>query len=192
MVTGSFGQRQEPFDPRHESYGERQEIPGQEVMELSWEMFGELCRALALRVARSYDPEVVIGIARLGVIPGAVVASMMRRDFFSLKITRRESGRVVRSRPSILSAAPKQARGRRVLIVDEVTTSGDTMRLALAAVREVGPMEVRTAASFVRPNGYQPDYHALSTGATLVYPWDRKVFDAGDLVVNPRYAELDA
>ena len=39
-----------------------------------------------------------------------------------------------------------------MLIVDEVTTSGDTLRLALAAVREVGPAQVRTATSFVRLN----------------------------------------
>src|SRR2546425_7990508 len=29
------------------------------------------CRALALKIFRDYDPEVVIGIARAGVIPGA-------------------------------------------------------------------------------------------------------------------------
>ena len=174
------------------SFNQRDMIPGDDFMELSWEMFGELCRALALKVAKDYDPEIVIGIARAGVIPGAVVASIMRRDFFSLKITRREGGRVVRQRPSILSAAPRQARGKRVLIVDEITTSGDTMRLALAAVREVGPAQVRTATSFVRTRGYQPDYFSLTTDSTLIYPWDRKIFESGDLVVNPRYRDADA
>ena len=38
---------------------------------------------------------------------------------------------MVRQRPSILSAAPRQARGRRVLIVDEITTSGETLRWTL-------------------------------------------------------------
>ncbi|MYE71589.1 MAG: phosphoribosyl transferase [Gemmatimonadetes bacterium] len=174
------------------SFDQRDVTPAEDFLELSWEMFGELCRALAMKVAKSYDPEVVIGVARAGVIPGAVVASMMRRDFFSLKITRREGGRVVRQRPSILSAAPRQARGRRVLIVDEITTSGETLRLALAAVRDVGPAEVRTATSFARPRGYQPDYHALATDATRINPWDRKVFEEGGFVVNPRYRDADA
>lgn len=161
--------------------------PDGDRLPLSWEMFGELCRALALKVAGAYDPEVIVGVARAGVIPGAVVACMMRKDFFSLKITRREGGQVVRQRPSVLSAAPRQARGKRVLVVDEITTSGDTLRLALAAVRDVNPAEVRTATCFARPTGYQPDYHALATESTLVYPWDLKVFEGGDLVVNPRY-----
>lgn len=157
------------------------------TLELSWEMFGELCRALALKVAGNFDPDIIVGVARAGAIPGAVVASILRKDFYSMKISRREGGEVVRARPSVLSAAPPQARGKKVLIVDEITTSGETLRLALAAVRDVGPAEVRTATSFVRPRGYQPTYFALATDATVIYPWDLKVFEGDDLVVNPRY-----
>ena len=160
-----------------------------EHLDLSWEMFGELCRALALKVARDFDPELVIGIARAGVIPGAVVASILRLDFYSLKISRKHGDEQVRERPAILSAAPRQAAGRRVLIVDEISTSGETLRLALAAVRDVRPSEVRTATSLARPRGYQPDYFALQTGATVIYPWDRKIFEGDELVVNPRYQD---
>jgi hypoxanthine phosphoribosyltransferase len=162
----------------------------EQFLDLSWEMFGELCRALALRVARDYDPEVVIGIARAGVIPGAVIASILRLDFYSMRISRREGGEMVRARPEIMSAAPSQVSGRRVLLVDEIATSGDTLRLGLAAVRDAGPGEVRTATCFVRPQGYKPDYYALETGDTVVFPWDRKVFEDDELVVNPRYLPL--
>jgi hypoxanthine phosphoribosyltransferase len=158
-----------------------------EHIEVDWAMFGELCRALALKVARDYAPEVIVGIARAGVIPAAVIASMLRLDFYSMKISRRE-GEEVRERPEVLSAAPRQVQGRRVLIVDEITTSGDTLRLALAAVRDAHPAEVRTATSFARTTGYQPDYSALTMDANVIFPWDRKVFDGQDFVVNPRYA----
>lgn len=161
-----------------------------EFLDLSWEMFGELCRALALKVARDYDPDLVVGIARAGVIPGAVVASILRVDFHSMKISRKEGDEVVRDRPAILSSAPLQAAGKRVLLVDEISTSGETLRLALAAVRDVRPLELRTATSFVRTRGYKPDYFSLETDATIIYPWDRKVFDEGELVVNPLYQDV--
>jgi hypoxanthine phosphoribosyltransferase len=162
--------------------------PDDGAFELSWELFGELCRALAVRVGRDYDPQVVIGIATPGVLPAATIASILRVDFFAMKISRRERGELVRTRPEILSPTPIQARGKRVLIVDEVTTSGDTLRLALAAVREVGPAQVRTATSFVKPGGYRPDYHALETGSLIVFPWDRQVLHGGELVTHPAYA----
>ena len=173
------------FDPRAA-------INPDDYLDLSWEMFGELCRALALRVARDYDPEVVIGIARAGVIPGAVVASILRVDFHSMKISRREGDEQVRARPAILSSAPSLARERRILVVDEIASSGETLRMAMSALRNVAPEEIRTATCFVRPRGYKPDYFALETGSTIIFPWDRKIFQDNQLVVNPRYqAVLD-
>jgi len=166
--------------------------PGQpsEYLDLTWEMFGELCRALALKVARDFDPELVIGIARAGVIPGAVVASILRKDFYALTISRREGGELVRDRPAVLSAAPMQCRGKRVLLVDEITSSGETLRLGLASIRDKDADEIRTATSFIRHRGYQPDYFSLETDATIIFPWDRKIYEGEHLVVNPRYEEV--
>lgn len=160
--------------------------PAGAPFELSWELFGELCRALALRVYRDYEPDLVVGIATAGVIPAAVIADILQVDFYSMKITRRAAG----ERPELLSAAPVQAAGRRVLLVDEITTSGETFRLALAALRDVLPAEIRTATGFCRPSGYQPDYHALATESLVVFPWNRQLIVGGELVENPVYAGI--
>src|SRR5690348_12678330 len=101
--------------------------PTKGVFEVEWPLFGELSRALALRVAREYDPEVVIGVATAGVVPGAVVAAILGREFHSLVVSRRFGSDVVRETPAVLSAAPPSVRGRRVLIVDETCDSGDTL-----------------------------------------------------------------
>ncbi len=176
--------------PQRFAYMRNSDPTTQEYLEVDWAMFGELCRALAMKVARDYDPEVIVGIARAGVIPAAVVASILRVDFHSMKISRKAGDEPERMRPAVLSAAPRTLEGRRGLIVDEITTSGDTLRLALAAVRDVHPAEVRTATSFARTSGYQPDYSALTMDAEVIFPWDRKIFEGGDLVVNPRYEDV--
>lgn len=164
-----------------------------EVFELSWELFGELCRALALRVYRQYEPDIVVGIATAGVIPAAVIADILQVEFYSMKISRRTDGREVQRQPMLLSTAPVQASGKRVLLVDEITTSGDTMRIALAAMRDVVPAEIRTATCFCRTTGYQPDFHALPTDDLVVFPWDRQVIEDGQLVVHPTYrGRIDA
>src|SRR3954467_3768537 len=93
------------------------------VLEVDWPFFGELCRALALRVAREYQPEIVLGIAKAGVIPGVVVASIMQGDFTSMGVTRRDP----RSQPILVSGPPPSIKGRRVLVVDETCDTGSTM-----------------------------------------------------------------
>lgn len=166
--------------------------PGDRIFELSWEVFGELCRALALKVAQSgYKPELVVGIAKAGVIPGAVVAAMLRCEFYSMKISRKAGAEQVRSRPTILSAAPAQALGKRVLIVDEICTTGTTLRMAVNALRNVRAEDVRTASVFVKVGKFRPDYFALETEGKVIFPWDRQVVNEyGEVVVNPMYEGL--
>ena len=162
------------------------------VLEIEWPFFGELSRGLALKVARVYDPEIVIGIATAGVIPGAVIAAILGREFHSLVVSRKFKAARARETPEIFGSAPKEVRGRRVLIVDETCDSGDTMRLAISAVADAGASEIRTAVSF-QTGEYTPDFHAIATESTIILPWDREILVDGELRPNPLYADaLDA
>jgi hypoxanthine phosphoribosyltransferase len=158
------------------------------VFEVEWPMFGELSRALALKVVRDYDPEIVVGIATAGVVPGAVIAAILDREFHSIIVSRRYQAESVRETPAVFGAVPTAVRGRRVLIVDETCDSGATMRLAVGAIVNAGAAEVRTAVAF-QTGPYTADYHALATESTIVLPWDREVLFEGELVPNPLYRE---
>ena len=159
------------------------------VMDVEWPFFGELSRGLALKVSRSYDPEVVLGIATAGVVPGAVVAAILNREFHSIIVSRRFRAETVREHPAVITAAPSDVRGRRVLVVDETCDSGDTMRLAVAAAVNAGASAVKTAVAF-KTGSYKPDFHGLATESAIILPWDREVLIDGELVPNPLYAEV--
>jgi hypoxanthine phosphoribosyltransferase len=169
--------------PRRESV-ER----SRDVFEVDWPLFGELSRALALKVARAYDPEIVVGVATAGVIPGATIAAILDRDFHSILISRREGGRV-RQTPAVLGAAPPQVRDRRTLLVDETCDSGDTLRLAIAALVNAGAADVRTAVGF-RTGSFEPDCAGMETESTIILPWDREILVDGELVMRPEYADM--
>jgi hypoxanthine phosphoribosyltransferase len=154
------------------------------VLEVDWPFFGEICRALAMHVARDYQPEIVLGIAKAGVIPGVVVASILQCEFSSMAVTRREAG----AAPVLISGPPPSIRGRRVLVVDETCDTGSTMKLALSEVRALGPAEVRTAVSF-KTGEYVPDFYAFETESFIILPWDREIIQGGELVVRPDYAD---
>jgi hypoxanthine phosphoribosyltransferase len=158
------------------------------VFVVDWPMFGELSRALALRVARDYDPDVVVGIATAGVVPAATIAAMLDVEFASITVSRRYHSETVRETPAVFGEVPPAVRGQRVLLVDEVCDGGDTMRLARSAIVNAGAAEVRTAAAF-GTGSLEPDYHALATESMIVLPWDREVLIDGELVTNPLYAD---
>ena len=158
------------------------------VLEVDWLLFGELSRALALKVARGFDPDLVVGIATAGVIPGATIAAILQREFHSILVSRRVGAERVRETPAVLGAAPPDVRDRRILIVDETCDSGETMRLAIAAIVNAGAADIRTAVGF-RTGSFEPDFAGLETESTIILPWDREILVEGELVLRPEYAE---
>lgn len=154
--------------------------PTRDVLEVDWPFFGELCRALALHVSREYDPDVIVGIAKTGVIPAAIIATILQRDFLAIGIARPHEG----ADPQLTAGPPATLAGRRVLLVDETCDSGDTLKLALHALKAVKPAEVKTAVSFTTGR-WRPDFHAFATEKAIVLPWDREVVEQGALVVRP-------
>jgi uncharacterized protein len=152
------------------------------TLEVDWPFFGEICRALAMRVAKEYQPEIVLGIAKAGVIPGVVVASILQCDFASMVVTRREAG----AQPVLVTGPPPSIRGRRILVVDETCDTGSTLKLALSEVRALSPAEVRSAVSFTTGD-YPPDFHAFETDNFIILPWDREIIQNGELVTRPDY-----
>ncbi len=151
-----------------------------DILEVDWPFFGELCRALALHVARAYDPEVIVGIAKAGVIPAAIIATILQRELVTIVIGRANDA----ADPKLIAGPPASIQGRRVLLVDETCDSGDTLKLAVHSVKGVRPADVRTAVSF-QTGRWQPDFHAFVTEKAIVLPWDREVIEAGELVLRP-------
>ena len=157
-------------------------------LRITWEQFDALCRALAIMVS-GYDPQVVIGIAKGGVLPASVIASILRREFYPIRLSRRHNDRLVRETPELLQGPPPAIAGQRVLLVDDMVATGETLDLARHACLQQEAAEVRTASLCVHSFGRRPDYVALVSDALVVFPWDREVLEDGQFVPHPEYEE---
>jgi len=152
--------------------------------EITWQRFDELTRELASRLAKS-PPDVVIGIAKGGVFVGGAVAALLGREFFPVRISRRSRDRVVRRRPRVFGKMPAEIKGKRVLVVDDVVASGDTLKLACEQALEAGAKETKSATLVVHDDGPRPDWFALETSDLVVFPWDYDVIDDGRFETDP-------
>jgi hypoxanthine phosphoribosyltransferase len=143
----------------------------QVARELSWAEFGRYIQDLA-RQAAGFKPDAVVGIAHGGVFVGGAVASALKVEFYPVRLLRRSRESETR-RPSGLSdEMPTELSGCRVLVVDDVCSSGDSLEMAGRLARAAGCSKVKTAALVTRPKGARPDYSALTTEALFVFPWD--------------------
>jgi hypothetical protein len=163
------------------------------ILRLDWDDVMRLCRGLAERIQAEYDPDVIVGIARGGVIPAAILSSVLRRDFFPIRLSRRRHDVVVLQKPVWVVPMTDAVRGKAVLIVDEFSATGETLREARREADRRGARRVRTCALYVHSDSYRPSFYALESDALIIQPWDHEVLDRGRWVVHPEYQEqIDA
>jgi len=142
---------------------------------LTWGLFGEATRELATQVARDgFAPEIVLGIARGGLLPAGAVAYaldvknvvMMNVEFYTGVDERLEVPVFLPPVPDAVDLA-----GSRLLVVDDVADTGGTLELVLDFCRGV-VAEVRTAVIYEKPRSTVAcEYVWRRTDRWIDFPW---------------------
>ena len=142
------------------------------AQELSWAEFDRQVQALA-RMAFSFKADAVVGIAHGGVFVGGAVASALKAKFYPVRLTRRSRDSETRAPAGLQDDMPTTLHGKRVLVVDDICSSGDSLEMAAKLAKAGGASKVKTAALVTRPEGGgKPDFTAISSQTFFVFPWD--------------------
>ncbi len=159
------------------------------VRPISWADFHGLCKALALSVAE-FRPEVILPVGRGGYYPGTLLAHMLQAEIYPVRISRRVNDVVKHRSPAWFLEPPAAVAARRVLIVDEICDSGETLTLLREKVASLGASAIRSAVLYAHSWGSEiPDYIGLITDALILNPWDREIVRDGRFVFHPEYVE---
>jgi len=156
--------------------------PKRAVRELGWAAFGEVARVFAGRIALAYRPSVVVGIAKGGVFAGGAIAAVLGAEFYPVRIEKRR--RDASPLPEAAAELP-DLRGKKVLVVDDVASTGATLARARALARKARAKEVRTAVLVARPRGARPDFAAFETDELVLFGWDYQLDASGAGPVDP-------
>lgn len=147
----------------------------QEREVLTWDGFGQATRELSRNiVADGFVPEVVVAIARGGLLPaGAIAYGLGVKNCGALNVEFYTGIGTVLDNPEVLPPELDMSYldGRRVLLVDDVADSGRTLALAVDLLRAQGA-EVRSATIYGKPSSViRPDYVHLDTDKWIDFPW---------------------
>ncbi len=158
------------------------------IRPISWTDFHGLCKGLAQAIA-PYAPEIILPVGRGGYYPGTLIAHLLRAEVYPVRLSRRVNDVVRHEVPRWLLRPPAMVRGRRVLIVDEIASTGETLRIVRAEAERLGARAVRGAVLYAHTWGVDaPDYIGLITDELLLNPWDREIFQDGAFRFHPEYA----
>jgi hypoxanthine phosphoribosyltransferase len=161
----------------------------QGIRPISWEDFHGLCKGLAQAVA-PYRPDIILAVGRGGYYPGTLLAHILRVELYPVRLSRRVNDVVTHTTPVWLVRPPEAVRGQRVLVVDEISASGETLRMVKAEAEALGAAEARCAVLYAHTWGADvPDYVALVSDALLLNPWDREIYQDGQFQFHPEYVD---
>jgi len=145
----------------------------------TWDDIQKLCKKLSEKIKKSgYSPDVVVAIARGGWIPARIVCDHLDiKDLYSVKTEHWGVVATKTGEAKITQPLNVNLEGKKVLIVDDVADTGDTIRVVLEHVRELSPSDVKVAVvDYKKTSKFLPDFYAaeMENWKWIVYPWSIK------------------
>jgi len=146
---------------------------------VTWNDVVRWVKDVAQKVRESgYKPEVIVALARGGWIPGRLMCDLLLvKDLYSLKtehwgITATRDGKA-----RVVHDVPVSLKGKRILIMDDITDTGQSLNLAFEYVKRHVPAEIKTAAMLhITHSKFVPDYYSEEVPAEdwtwFIFPWN--------------------
>ncbi len=145
---------------------------------VSWGEIEEWCDRMRHKVMEDYSPDTIIGIARGGLVPARILSDRMWiKDLLSVKtehwgITATKDGAA-----TLKSSVSSDIKGKKVLLVDDITDTGESLRVASQHVASLEPSELKTATMLhISRSKLVPDFFAQEVDEKswtwFIFPWN--------------------
>jgi len=142
----------------------------------SWDQIYDMLLALASRIKDSgFRPDLIVGVSRGGWVPGRILSDLLSNTHTANVKIEFYVGIGERSKkPVVTQPISEEIGGKRILLVDDVADTGESMVVASEHVHERGAGETRTVTVYHKPHSkFKPDYFAETTGRWIIFPWER-------------------
>jgi hypoxanthine phosphoribosyltransferase len=145
-----------------------------EVMD--WNFFYNLARKVAKKINGSgYKPDLIVGLARGGWVLARILCDLIGvKDLVSLKVEHWGVTATPDGKAKLKYPLKVDLDGKKVLIVDDITDTGESMRVAVEYIKSLNPSEVRTAAlRHITSSKFKPDYFGEEMDwRWVIFPWN--------------------
>ncbi len=129
-------------------------------------------------ISSDFRPDVIIGIARGGLVPARLISDyLFVKEMLSIRtehwgITANIDGEAV-----LKDKLSSSLENKRVLIVDDITDTGQSMKISKDYIKSLGPAEVKTATMLHIENpSYKPDFFGedikRDKWSWFIFPWN--------------------
>lgn len=143
---------------------------------VTWGTVQRLALLVARRIhADGFVPDRVVAIGRGGYVPARLLCDWLDlSDLTAIRVVHYHAGSDRQPEAVIRDPLTEPVPNRRILLVDDVNDTGDTLRTALAHLEAMGAAEVRVAVLHDKlTSHFSVDYRGqqIRRWRWLIYPW---------------------
>lgn len=141
-----------------------------------WDRIYEMLVDLALRIKRSgFKADFIVGVSRGGWPPGRILSDLLENTHTAnIKIEFYVGLGETARKPVITQPISEDITGKKVLVVDDVSDTGESLKVAIEHVAQKRASEVKSATVFFKPHSIlKPDFYADETSHWIIFPWER-------------------
>lgn len=143
---------------------------------ISWSTVNKLAHDVAVRIRKArFLPEVVVAIGRGGYIPARLLCDHLNLvELSGIRIVHYTAGAEKQRKAELVEGLNRDLTGKRVLLVDDVSDTGDTLVLGRAHLEEHGAAAIRMAVLHHKQiSTIVPDFFGrrILKWRWIVYPW---------------------
>lgn len=145
------------------------------LLHLRWEDIQSLAEKVAERVKESnFRPDVIVAVSRGGFDPARILCDQLSvQRLASVQIEYYTSVNQTKREPEVIFPLNADVSGLKVLVVDDVSDTGTSLKTAMEHVTEQSVSDVRVATLHIKPwTSFKPNYFAEEVDAWIVYPWE--------------------
>ena len=143
---------------------------------MSWDLFDKLAKRVSEKIkASGYKPDFIVGLARGGWVLSRVLCDYLGvKDLVSLKVEHWGVTATPDGKARIKYPFEIDLNGQNVLIVDDITDTGESMIVAAKFVQSKNPSNIKTAAlRHIEGSKFVPDFYGdVIQWRWVVFPWN--------------------
>jgi hypothetical protein len=142
----------------------------------SWEELHEVIKEIAMKIKKdNYQPDMVIALSRGGLVPARLICDfMIIKDLTSVQVDHWGITATKNGKAHLRYPISADLSGKKTLIVDDITDTGESMMIAKEFVEKLSPQEIRTSAIFhIKTSKFVPDYYGKQIDwIWVIWPWN--------------------
>ncbi|MFQ5985859.1 MAG: phosphoribosyltransferase [Thermoplasmata archaeon] len=146
---------------------------------VTWDEIATWAFGLGAKIRESdFDPDVIVGLTRGGWLPARLLCDLLAiKRLYAVKVEHWGVTAQPDGKARLVQGLTVDISENRVLLVDDITDTGESLALAMQHVAEASPSQLRSATVLhITHSKFTPDFYEVEVPkeewAWFIFPWN--------------------